>query len=86
MHASLLFDYITPHNCSNFNAYFDSLNLQCHNCDNGTVTSVDHLHCICPTGTIQVAGGTCQKCEPASKCDFLSLGVKTISSNWVDIF
>ncbi|VDM96302.1 unnamed protein product, partial [Onchocerca ochengi] len=62
-YASLLFDYITPRNCSNTTAYFDLLNLQCRNCDNGTIASVDHLRCICPSGFIQLSDGTCQKCE-----------------------
>ncbi|VDO53693.1 unnamed protein product [Brugia timori] len=68
-HVSLLFNYITPHNCSNTTAYFDSLNFQCRNCNGDSIASFNHLYCICPSGTIQISDGTCQKCQQG-KCNF----------------
>lgn len=68
-HTTLLFDYITPNNCSNNTTYFDSLNLKCRNCNKDKIASVNHLRCICPSGFIQVSDGTCQKCEQG-KCKF----------------
>uniref|UniRef100_A0A0R3RLE1 Meckelin n=1 Tax=Elaeophora elaphi TaxID=1147741 RepID=A0A0R3RLE1_9BILA len=66
-HTSIIFDYNTPRNCSNFTAYFDSLNLQCRNCNSGTIASTNHLRCTCPKGFIYVSDGTCQKCEQGKK-------------------
>ncbi|VIO94856.1 MGC26979 protein, putative [Brugia malayi] len=66
-HVPLLFNYITPHNCSNTTAYFDSLNFQCRNCNGDSIASFNHLYCICPSGTIQISDGTCQKCQQGKK-------------------
>ncbi|VDK88425.1 unnamed protein product [Litomosoides sigmodontis] len=68
-HTQLLFDYITPRNCSNFTAYFDAVNLQCRNCVKNTIASGNHLHCLCPAGSIQISTDTCQKCEQGRKAN-----------------
>ncbi|KAL3995461.1 Meckelin (Transmembrane protein 67) family protein [Acanthocheilonema viteae] len=66
-YTPLLFNYITPRNCSNFTTYFDSLNLQCRNCNKDKIASVNHFFCVCPKGFVQLSDGTCQKCEKGKK-------------------